>query len=388
LAEKPRLLLLGWYRPGTGFTRVLESLLPYLQSAFAVSWYGVGYRGAPFSPLPDVSVMPTNVAGGDLVGAFAAASDWPRVRPDAVLALNDIWYLKHYGQTLGAIRGRVPLVGYFPLDGILEDGATLRPLASFSTLVTYTEAAADNLRDVARRSEFDVPIAVAGHGVDREAFYPTTHGLDEKMALAQRYFGLPSPALVVLNAARPDPRKRVDLTIAGFAPFAEHQTNAYLCLHHAIDHPGAIAALREQAQSLGIGDRVLFWPPTPGPLSDSDLNQLYNACAIGINTSHGEGFGLVSFEHAATGAPQIVPGQPALLALWQAAAIILPALPIQTRISPLTMVAVDPHDVTESLRRLSERAQWQVFSARALQHVQSPAFDWSGVADRLIATLI
>ena len=52
--------------------------------------------------------------------------------------------------------------------------------------------------------------------------------------------------------------------------------------------------------------------PTPGALSDADLNRLYNACAIGLNTSAGEGFGLVSFEHAATGAPQVVPDHDAL----------------------------------------------------------------------------
>ena len=41
-------------------------------------------------------------------------------------------------------------------------------------------------------------------------------------------------------------------------------------------------------------------------LSVKDLNMLYNACDIGINTSDSEGFGLVNVEHATTGKPQIV----------------------------------------------------------------------------------
>ena len=39
----------------------------------------------------------------------------------------------------------------------------------------------------------------------------------------------------MLNASRPDKRKRVDLTVAGFAEFAaDKPPNVRLCLHHAI----------------------------------------------------------------------------------------------------------------------------------------------------------
>jgi len=42
-------------------------------------------------------------------------------------------------------------------------------------------------------------------------------------------------------------------------------------------------------------------------LDDRELNLLYNACDVGLNTASSEGWGMVSFEHAATGAAQIVP---------------------------------------------------------------------------------
>jgi glycosyltransferase involved in cell wall biosynthesis len=42
-------------------------------------------------------------------------------------------------------------------------------------------------------------------------------------------------------------------------------------------------------------------------MSDRDINILYNACDIGINTCDGEGFGLCQFEHAALGCPQVAP---------------------------------------------------------------------------------
>jgi len=37
------------------------------------------------------------------------------------------------------------------------------------------------------------------------------------------------------------------------------------------------------------------------------LNTIYNACDVGVNTCKGEGWGLVNFEHAACGVPQVVP---------------------------------------------------------------------------------
>ncbi len=380
---KRHLLLLGWYKPGTGFTRVLESLLPYLAQEFRITWYGVGFKGDVFEPMPGVKVLPTNLRGGDLVGAYAAAAAWEELAPDAVLALNDLWYLKHYTHTLGPLRGAVPMVGYAPIDGILDDPRWIEALVAFSTLVTYTESAADNVRAVAREAHLDLPVAVAGHGVDRSRFRPTALTLEEKKRQAQTLFGLDAPAFVILNAARPDPRKRIDLTLAGFAPFARAHADAYLCLHHAIEHTPAIDALRQQAAALGIQNRVLFWPKTPGPLSDIDLNALYNACSVGINTAHGEGFGLVSFEHAATGAPQIVPGQAALIELWGTNAHCLPARPIRTPISPLRMVEVQPNDIATALTQLHHEPHWTTASAAALAHVRDPQFDWSTVAERL-----
>jgi hypothetical protein len=51
--------------------------------------------------------------------------------------------------------------------------------------------------------------------------------------------------------------------------------------------------------------------------SDEQLNFLYNACDVGINTTTGEGWGMPSFEHAATRAAQIVPHHTSLADLWK-----------------------------------------------------------------------
>jgi glycosyltransferase involved in cell wall biosynthesis len=50
----------------------------------------------------------------------------------------------------------------------------------------------------------------------------------------------------------------------------------------------------------------IFKTPREGAMSDFDVNMMYNAADVGINTCMGEGFGLCNMEHAGVGKPQIV----------------------------------------------------------------------------------
>ena len=136
--------------------------------------------------------------------------------------------------------------------------------------------------------------------------------------------------------------------------------------------------------ALGMGDRILWWPPSGTPLDDAGLTALYNACAVGINTSLGEGFGLVSFEHGATGVPQIVPGHAALRELWGDAALHLPVRPVRTPHSPLVMGEADPGDAADALARLYEDTGYYRRAAKKA-HARAASADlrWSTVAEAL-----
>jgi D-inositol-3-phosphate glycosyltransferase len=242
--ERPHLLLFGWYSEATGFTRVLRAVVPHLARHYRITWMGVGYRGPTRSLLPHVTLEPTNLSGGDMVGAYSARLNWETLGADAVLALNDVWYLEHYSRELATMLGVVPMLGYLPLDGDIPDPRLVENLAGFHSFYTYTEHAAEQLRGALRACGKATPVAVAGHGVDLEAFAPGAGvrdgGFDPgvRMRRAQELFGLPEPTWVVLNASRPDPRKRVDLTIEGFARFAQGlPPNVRLCRHQAIAHP-------------------------------------------------------------------------------------------------------------------------------------------------------
>ena len=112
--DLPHLLLGGWYKPGTGFTRVLLAVIPFLRQHFRITWLGIGYQGEPFNVSDEVRVLPTNLRGGYLVGAYYVRQNWQELAPDVVFALNDIWYLVHYSRELAGVRSddRIPTPGW------------------------------------------------------------------------------------------------------------------------------------------------------------------------------------------------------------------------------------------------------------------------------------
>ncbi len=392
-ATQPHLLLGGWYKPGTGFTRVLLTLLPYLRQHFRITWLGIGYRSEPVDLVEGVRLLPTNLRGGDLTGAYYARLNWDTLAPDLVFLLNDLWYLVHYSRELTELTGaKVPMIGYLPLDGGLDDASHTREVTGFHRLITYTDWAARQLSAALREVGNPTPVSIAGHGVDLSNFQtlPGANDLAGRMARAQQLFGLDEPAFVVLNASRPDPRKRLDLTLAAFAQFAMGKPRTVrLCLHQAIAHEVFVAPLRQQAEDLGIAERILWFPPASGPLDDVGLNELYNACAVGLNTAAGEGFGLVSFEHGATGAPQVMPAHPSLCEIWRDHAILVrPVRPIHTEHSPLLMGEVDAPAVASALQSLyTESAVYRHFAQAAPARCASPDLNWSAPAGHLTEAL-
>src|SRR5204862_3751525 len=187
-------------------------------------------------------------------------------------------------------------------------------------VVVYTEfarsefeGAFDRLREKRGAGEFPA-VDVIPHGVDRSRFHPLPGLLQTSFASPGRaeakrkvFAGLEDLAdsFVALNASRPDKRKRVDLTIEGFARFAaDKPANVRLCLHHAIMGEPEKNQIKSLVERFDLTERLYLNPLAGGIVDDAALNLLYNACDVGITTSMGEGWGLVSSEHGATGAAQ------------------------------------------------------------------------------------
>jgi D-inositol-3-phosphate glycosyltransferase len=399
------LVVIGAYLPQTGFTRVLLSVLSRLAATadYDIHYVGLGYKGPPLEPFERpgagggrMVIHPCNLQGGDVFGAWQGAALAHAVGARAALLLNDLWILKNYMAPFAPLRDQVKLIAYAPLDGRLPDPSWIAPLVSVDRFVVYTAFARQEVRGacatLAARGVTSTfaDVDIIPHGVDTAIF----HRLDRRTARQQLFPDRPElwDAFLVLNANRPVPRKRIDLTIEGFAAFARQAPpQVKLYLHHAILNVAERDQILAWARQCDVVDRLILPPVSEDttPTSDARLNLIYNACDVGVNTAMGEGWGLVSLEHAATGAAQVVPRHSACAEIWEGGAVLLE---VDERyvpsFSPLEMATVTPAEVGRALERLyADEAYRRMMSRAAYQTAMRSCYTWDAVAGQWTSVL-
>lgn len=302
--------------------------------------------------------------------------------------------LADYLNACAPALARSAFVLYCPIDAAPIAPRLVAPLAGARRMVSCTgfgrsqiEAAAAALP--ADKREALPSIDVIPHGVDTGLFRPLAENAAERRAIARRLLYPDAAewqdAFVVLNANRNQPRKRIDTTIQGFALFAaDKPADVKLHLHMGVEKIGW--DVLELGRRFGIDDRVVMTTTQPQlpNLAAADLNVIYNACEVGLNTSSGEGWGLVSFEHAATGAAQIVPAHSACGELWADAALLLE--PSFNHVAPESLVDVPviaPRAVADALERLyRDPALRDALGRAASANALCPQYQWSTIAER------
>jgi D-inositol-3-phosphate glycosyltransferase len=393
-----KLIAIGYNTFGTGLTRVMHSIMGRLADRHEIHFLGFGYQGETIHDR-GLTIYPTNLKGGDVWAAFQAKRLIEEISPSVVFIMHDIWMFEYYLRILGPYRDRLRIIVYIPLDGNIINEQDAAPLEQADNVVVYTEWAREQFEQAFIRlhekqgGEFP-KVGVIPHWVDQTQFYPFPDLLDAGFASAGRInskrkvfgeFQDIDTSFVVLNASRPGKRKRVDLTIEGFAKFAaDKPPNVRLCLHHAIMLEPEEAEIKALIERLGLDQRVWLNPFGAGAVSDAELNLLYNACDVGINTSLGEGWGLVSFEHGAAGAAQIVPDHSACSELWAGRAeLITPARSYIPDCSVLEMGEVSPEGVAEALENLCRDPNHvQEMARAAFTAAQDPRFSWDIIAEQ------
>jgi glycosyltransferase involved in cell wall biosynthesis len=401
-SRRPRLLAIGHFVQGLGLTRVMGEILSPLAADFDIDLLGIAYKGPTFRADTGVIVHPTNPRGGDVFGAHQAKAMIEAQPPDIVLMLHDIWIFENYAQAFAPVRGKTSFVGYMPLDGAITHEGLARAVRGLDHAVVYTRWAARQLEDALDRLQAQDPqaarptIGVIGHGVDAAVFSPPAElvaaDFDPRArAPAKRrvFPGLEDPehGFVVLNANRPAVRKRIDHTIEAFAVFAKDKpANVKLCLHQAITDESTTVLL-QLAEARGVADRLIYNPLSArgAVLADADLALLFGAGDVGVNTSMGEGWGLLSFEHAAAGAAQIVPRSSACAELWndETAMLVDTGWRGVPPFSPLQLAEVDVRSAAAAMQALyADRGRLQRLSRAAQAYASGPKFGWAGIADQ------
>lgn len=399
------MLVVGDAAAPTGFSRVTSSIMTRLGDRFAFHQLGINYVGGPHGePWP---IYPASDGLRDLHGIKRIAGIVKTVRPAVVLLVNDVGLVARYLTAMAAIDHRPKVLAYMPVDSGPLAAEYVRGLASLDRIVVYNQFAADTLaatgNEVAAEDPSFVlpPVSIIPHGVDTEVFRPlfplTGNVVEARKAARDRL--LPgsdalNDAFIVLNANRNQPRKRIDVTIAGFARFAgDKPGNVMLYLHMGMSDIGW--DIRELARRHGIMDRLIITHEgdnVPGS-SPEQLNRIYNACDVGINTSEAESWGLTAFEHAATGAAQIVPGHTGTREIWDGVAEMLtPTLSLTSPGSLTASELIDPETVAVTLERLYRNPDLlQARSIGAYEHATQARYSWDTVAqsfDRILSELI
>lgn len=307
----------------TGFGRVAENILPVLAEKHDIAVLAVNFWGDP-TDLP-YRLYPAQVGGTDPYGSHRIPEILAKEQPDVVIAVNDIWILnqlwakaKPYQKQLG-----FKWYSYFPVDSYGFFPEVFAHASEWDGMGTYTQFGLEEIR----KAGCDLPCDVIPHGIDRSTFFKVDQ------AEARKELGVDENAFLVFNGNRNQPRKRIDLTIKGFIEFAKDKPDAKLWLHMGKKDQGwdLIPLFKRIARDFDYdskGKLVLTSKDfdVTNCLPADRLNLVYNAVDVGVNTCIGEGWGLVNFEHAATGTAQIVPDHTSCKEIFSG----IPLIPIES----------------------------------------------------------
>ena len=391
-SAKPKILIIGDAVAPTGFARVIRSIFEPLREHYELHQLATRYNGGPHDY--PWTLHPTgkneNRYGYDRIVPLIA-----EIQPRIVFLLYDLVFQVQYLERLRKATPPPKIVFYSPVEAGPIAPEIMERLPGLSRYVVFTEygrreieAALNSVR--AQDPAFEFPaLEIIPHGVATEKFFPLPGDDLARRREARRQMKLDDAehldAFIVLNANRNMARKRIDLTMEGFAQFARDKpANVKLYLHMATEDTGWNVLIL--AKRYGIFDRLIMTQadnsrPT---FSDEQLNLLYNACDIGINTTTGEGWGMPSFEHAATRAAQIVPRHTSLADLWKDAAEFI--APVMTLTYPGNLTHahfVTPEGVAAALQRLYEnREHCEALADAAYRNATQPELRWSAIAER------
>lgn len=380
---KIKLLVWGDAVVPTGFSRVLHSILGNLPiEDYDISWIGVNYFGDPH-PFHQFKIYPAGTGmGADPYGFSRAKKIMDLEKPDIVFLLNDAWVITKCLETIEASYKEKELpkiVTYIPVDAVNHDSDWYSNFDIVDKVVAYTEFGKYVIGQALHNKEIDI----IPHGVDTNLFYKVDMDKEEiKKKLYPAREDYWKDSFIVLNASRNQPRKRLDLTMQGFALFSKDKpANVKLYMHCGVvdSHINVI----KLAVRYGIDNRLIVTNHNPGvqTIPDANLNLIYNGTDVGINTSIGEGWCLPCMEHAITGAPQVVPAHSALLELYEDCGQVVPVSSSHVIDNILTTgYVVNPKLIADKLEELYVNKElYNTLSKKSVEKFSSKEYSWKEI---------
>ena len=156
-------------------------------------------------------------------------------------------------------------------------------------------------------------VDVLPHGVDFDTF------VDIPQNEAKTKMGIEPTDYLIMNMNRNSGRKNWPVTITAFLQFLKRcdmdkKVKLYCCCEMESEQGcNLVYVIEQECLRLSIDAEELFqynilFCKRAACLKDCEINNIYNAADVGINTCFGEGFGLISLEHLYFNRPQILSG--------------------------------------------------------------------------------
>lgn len=380
---KKRVLFISDAVAPTGFSTVAHNIITNLPTEeYEVHHLGVNYRGDPHNF--HWAIYPASL-GGDIWG-FRRIPDFAKFDFDFIFILNDVWVINTYLEQIkkGFGENIPPVIVYFPVDSMFLDKDWFQHFDIVTKVFVYTYFGYEQVKPFVEEEK----LAIMPHGIDPSKFYRVPGG---KFAARKELFPARpdfQEGWIVLNANRNQPRKRVDLSIEGFALFAEDKPeNVKLYLHMGMKDMGW--DIIKLTQRYKIDHRVILTNTLPNlqTIPIQHLNTIYNACDVGLNTSLGEGWSLTNMEHASIGGVQVVPNHSALTELYQDCGILIPVNQWLTGNETLTVSGmVSQEDVAEALQTAYDSREDKLvqLSKKSRQKFSSDAYKWENIVENIL----
>jgi glycosyltransferase involved in cell wall biosynthesis len=383
MSKKAKLLWCGDIVAMTGFARVTENVISRLKDDFEIVVLGNNWWGDPTPLQQEYKMYPSsNRHQTAPFGEQRIREIVEREQPDIVFTINDMWIInEQYNQIRDLHKaGRFKFVGYAPMDSYAWTGCLADTANEWDAVISYTEFGAYEFM----RGGITKPVTVIPHGVTPGQFYPVDK------AEARQRLGLKQDSYIVFNGNRNQFRKRIDITIKAFADFAVDRPEAMLYLHMGLKDQGwdIMEVFAREMTRVGIdpNGRIIMTSNQANPpnVSVEMLNDIYNACDVGVNTCKGEGWGLVNFEHAACRVAQIVPDHTSCREIFEGYGQLIRCdhVDVDTNYSR-EMPCPSAEHLTELLDYLYENPDIEKEVAEACyKRVTDPQFSWDTVASQ------
>jgi glycosyltransferase involved in cell wall biosynthesis len=374
----------------TGFARVAHSIIGSLPTEYEIHHLGINYFGDPH-PYKH-KIYPASL-GGDVYGLGRLESMVLGLRPDFIFMINDPWVISMYLNELRKIKKELlpPIVVYFPVDAKEHSPSFYQSFDLVKEVCVYTNFGKDVILDTKSPNISSNKIHIIPHGISSSIFYPMDSTFSRQALYPQERMEEFLNSFIVFNGNRNQPRKRMDITMWAFREFQKDKPDVKLYLHMGIQDLGYNVA--ELAVRYGFDNKLILSTTSNQipSLPEERLNIVYNACDVGINTSIGEGWGLVNWEHAATGKLQIMPNHSALSEIWENenTAILLPTImdEMVERVNTVGRV-VDLNSLVEALNwayddwKNNGADKIKAIGQKGYELTKERKFKWKSVADK------